>query len=82
MSRFRMRLPALPAPIGRFFAAHRSLGVVVAIAIVGVALPILSRIPPFGTLQSINAWTNAFTIAFVYAILAIGLNVEIGRAHV
>jgi ABC-type branched-subunit amino acid transport system permease subunit len=80
MSRLRLRLPALPAPIRRFFAAHRSLGVMVAIAIAGVALPLLSRVPPFGNLQSINAWTNAFTIALIYSILAIGLNVVIGFA--
>jgi hypothetical protein len=52
----------------------------VAIAIAGVALPLLSRVPPFGNLQSINAWTNAFTIALIYSILAIGLNVVIGFA--
>ena len=78
---------SLPAPLAalrlrmlRHFSAHRSQGVIFAIAVIGIALPLLSRIPPFGQLQSINAWTNAFTIAAIYAILAIGLNVVIGFA--
>jgi len=77
----------LPSPIVRLvarmkvhFASHRSQGIFFAIVALGIALPILSRVPPFGALQSVNAWTNAFTIAVIYSILAIGLNVVIGFA--
>ena len=62
------------------FASHRSQGIFFAIVALGILLPILSRVPPFGALQSVNAWTNAFTIAVIYSILAIGLNVVIGFA--
>jgi len=70
----------LPAPLAAYFARHRSLAIVAAIAAIGVALPLLSLVPPFGLLQSTNAWTNAFTIAAIYAMLAIGLNVVVGFA--
>ena len=84
MSRLASRLPAplarLAARLSVHFAAHRSQGIFFAIVALGILLPILSRVPPFGALQSVNAWTNAFTIAVIYSILAIGLNVVIGFA--
>ncbi len=84
MSRLTSRLPAplarLAARLATHFTSHRSQGIFFAIVALGILLPILSRVPPFGALQSINAWTNAFTIAVIYSILAIGLNVVIGFA--
>ena len=82
----------VPPRLRAYLGEHQSIAAVLVIALIGIALPILSLVPPFGTLQSLNAWTNAFTIAAIYAMLAIGLNVvvgfsglldlEIGRAHV
>ena len=55
MSRLASRLPAplarLAARLGVHFAAHRSQGIFFAIVALGIALPILSRVPPFGALQ-------------------------------
>lgn len=76
----RPSLPKLPLRLRTYFAAHQSQGVLAAVVTIGIALPLLSRVPPFGDLQSLNAWTNAFTIAAIYAVMAIGLNVVIGMA--
>ena len=84
MNRLIARLPApladRAARLSVHFSAHRSQGILFSIAMLGILLPLVSRIPPFSTLQSVNAWTNAFTIAVIYSILAIGLNVVIGFA--
>ena len=80
MSALLARFAPLRARSNAYFAQHRSLGVLVAVIVIGGALPLMSRIPPFGELQSMNAWVNAFTIAGIYALLAVGLNVVIGFA--
>jgi branched-chain amino acid transport system permease protein len=80
MSALLSRFALLRARSNAYFAQHRSLGVLVAVIVIGGALPLISRIPPFGELQSMNAWVNAFTIAGIYALLAVGLNVVIGFA--
>jgi len=80
MSALLARFAPWRARSNAYFAQHRSLGVVVAVVAIGVLLPLLSRIPPFGDLQSMNAWVNAFTTAAIYAMLAMGLNVVIGFA--
>ena len=68
----------VPPRLRAYLGEHQSIAAVLVIALIGIALPILSLVPPFGTLQSLNAWTNAFTIAAIYAMLAIGLNVVVG----
>ena len=67
-------------PVRSYFRRHRSLGVAASVLLISIALPLLTRLPPFDGIQSTNAWVNAFTTATVYAVLAIGLNVVIGFA--
>ena len=80
MSRFADALSAPFAPVRAFFRRHRSLGIFVGILLISVALPLITRVPPFDGIQSTNAWVNAFTTAAIYAMLAMGLNVVIGFA--
>jgi len=68
------------APVRAYFRLHRSLGIVVGVLLISIALPLITRVPPFDGIQSTNAWANAFTNAAIYATLAMGLNVVIGFA--
>ena len=68
------------APVRAYFRRHRSLGIFVGVVLLSIALPLITRIPPFDGIQSTNAWVNAFTNAAIYATLAMGLNVVIGFA--
>jgi ABC-type branched-subunit amino acid transport system permease subunit len=73
---FRERLE----PVTTFLEAHRSLSVMVGMALVGIALPLIVLLPPFSTFQSSSAWLNNFTLAGVYILLALGLNIVVGLA--
>ena len=68
------------APVRAYFRRHRSFGIFVGVVLLSIALPLLTRVPPFDGIQSTNAWVNAFTTAAIYAMLAMGLNVVIGFA--
>jgi len=68
------------APVRAYFRLHRSLGILVGVLLLSIALPLITRVPPFDGIQSTNAWVNAFTNAAIYAMLAMGLNVVIGFA--
>jgi branched-chain amino acid transport system permease protein len=63
-----------------FFEAHRALSVVVGMALAGVALPLIVMIPPFSTFQAGSAWMNNFTLAGIFILLALGLNIVVGLA--
>jgi branched-chain amino acid transport system permease protein len=80
MSRFGVALDERFAPVRNYFRRHRSLGIAVSVLLISIALPLITRIPPFDGIQSTNAWVNAFTTAAIYAVLAMGLNVVIGFA--
>ena len=64
--------------MGGFLGKHRSLAVLVGIAIVGVLLPIVAQLPPLRTFQPLSSWLNVFTLAGVYVLLALGLNIVVG----
>jgi ABC-type branched-subunit amino acid transport system permease subunit len=59
---------------------HRSLTIIVAMAIVGLLLPILATVPPFSVFQSQDVWLNGFSNAGVFVLLALGLNIVVGLA--
>jgi ABC-type branched-subunit amino acid transport system permease subunit len=59
---------------------HRSLTIIVAMAIVGLLLPILATVPPFSIFQSQDVWLNGFSNAGVFVLLALGLNIVVGLA--
>ena len=84
-------VPDLPAPRGRRGGAsrvrlaemssrHRSMSIIVGMAIVAAVLPVLAAVPPFSSFQTQNAWIDGFTNAGVFVMLALGLNLVVGVA--
>jgi ABC-type branched-subunit amino acid transport system permease subunit len=59
---------------------HRSLSIMIGIAVVGAILPVLAYIPPFTLAQPTNAWIDGYTNAGVFVLLALGLNLVVGVA--
>jgi ABC-type branched-subunit amino acid transport system permease subunit len=78
--------PAAKAPRGwrgraRGFAEqHRSISILIGMAIAGALLGILPKLPPLALIQSANPWYDAFANAGVFVLLAMGLNVVVGLA--
>jgi ABC-type branched-subunit amino acid transport system permease subunit len=81
----------LPAPSGRrggtfrlrvneFSGRHRSMSVMIGMAIVAAVLPVLAVVPPVSSFQTQNAWIDGFTNAGVFVLLALGLNLVVGVA--
>ena len=60
--------------------AHRSLTIVVAMAITTVLMYVLPSLPPLSVVQSPGIWYDSFANAGVFVLLAMGLNVVIGMA--
>lgn len=71
---------AFRARIGLLSARHRSMSVIVGMAIVAAVLPVLAAVPPFSIFQTQNAWIDGFTNAGVFVLLALGLNLVVGVA--
>ena len=59
---------------------HRSITILVAMAIVGLLLPLLATVPPFSIFQPQDVWLNGFSNAGVFVLLALGLNIVVGLA--
>jgi ABC-type branched-subunit amino acid transport system permease subunit len=81
-SRATLPSPKL-SPLGalrRFSSRHRSLSIVISMAIAGILLPIITAVPPFSSFQPENAWVDGFTNAGVFVLLALGLNLVVGVA--
>jgi ABC-type branched-subunit amino acid transport system permease subunit len=67
-------------PVRDFMRRHQSLSVIVLMALTGVALPLITLVPPFSTFQAESTWLNNFTLAGIYVLLALGLNIVVGLA--
>ena len=63
-----------------FSERHRSLTILGGMVIVAVALPLLILVPPFSSFSSQNVWIDGFTIAGIYVLLAMGLNIVVGMS--
>jgi ABC-type branched-subunit amino acid transport system permease subunit len=73
------RSPLSPRDRVRNFAeSHRSVAVVLGMAIVAAVLPFLVLLPPFSSFNSQNSWIDGFSIAGIYILLALGLNIVVG----
>jgi ABC-type branched-subunit amino acid transport system permease subunit len=59
-------------------AAHHSLTIVVGMTLVGAFLPLVVLVPPFNGFSGQTIWIDGFTIAGIYVLLALGLNVVVG----
>lgn len=67
-------------PLAAFFGRHQSTAVLLGMSIVAVVLPIIAQLPPFSSFQPLDTWLNTFTLAGVYVLLALGLNIVVGLA--
>jgi ABC-type branched-subunit amino acid transport system permease subunit len=70
----------LRARLRDFSDRHRSLSVLIGMAIVAFGLPMLILLPPFNSFSSQTVWLDGFTIAGIYVLLALGLNMVVGMA--
>ena len=76
-------LAPVTGALGRFDALaqnHRSIAVMIGMAVVTLVLPIIALIPPFSGFQQLNVWVDGFSNAGVFVLLALGLNIVIGLA--
>jgi branched-chain amino acid transport system permease protein len=61
-----------------WFSRHRSISVIVAMALVSVILPLLVLLPPLSGFNRQGVWIDNFNGAGIYVLLALGLNVVVG----
>jgi ABC-type branched-subunit amino acid transport system permease subunit len=66
--------------VREFLGRHQSLSVLIMMALAGLALPLIVQVPPFSTFQAFSTWLNVFTLAGIYVLLALGLNIVVGLA--
>jgi len=74
------RVTSLRGRIGAFASVHRSITIIVGMALVGFFLPILATVPPFSIFQPQTVWLSGFSNAGVFVLLAMGLNIVVGLA--
>jgi ABC-type branched-subunit amino acid transport system permease subunit len=70
--------PSLRDRARAFSARHRSTSVLIGMALVTAFLPVLVLVPPFNGFSSQGVWLDGFTIAGIYILLALGLNIVVG----
>src|SRR4051794_27498167 len=76
----RMRWSSVRERIGRRADAHRSITIIIGMALVGAVLPLILLCPPFNGFQGQSVWLNGFSNAGVFVLLALGLNIVVGVA--
>jgi ABC-type branched-subunit amino acid transport system permease subunit len=59
---------------------HRSISIIIAMALVTTALPFIVLIPPLSGFQQQRVWIDSFADAGIFVLLALGLNVVVGLA--
>jgi len=63
-----------------FAGRHRSISLILGMALVGALLPLIVLLPPFNSFQGQASWVDGFTNAGVFVLLALGLNLVVGVA--
>ncbi len=61
-----------------WFSRHRSISVIVAMALAAVILPLIVLLPPLSGFNKQGVWIDNFNGAGIYVLLALGLNVVVG----
>jgi ABC-type branched-subunit amino acid transport system permease subunit len=74
----RVARPRMPFDIGGFAERHRSIAIIIGMAIVGGLLPLVVLLPPLSTFSTQNLWIDGFSVAGIYVLLALGLNIVVG----
>jgi ABC-type branched-subunit amino acid transport system permease subunit len=70
--------PGLRGRLADLSSDHRSLSVIVGMSIVAVFLPLIVLVPPFNSFSGQSVWMDGFTIAGIFVLLALGLNIVVG----
>ncbi|HEY0443458.1 MAG TPA: branched-chain amino acid ABC transporter permease [Candidatus Limnocylindrales bacterium] len=63
-----------------FADEHRSVSIVLGMAVIAAVLPLLAVVPPFSIFQKQDVWLSGFSNAGVFVLLALGLNIVVGMA--
>ncbi len=63
-----------------FMGRHRSLSIIIGMAIVTSILPFIVNIPPLNGFNAQRVWIDSFATAGIFVLLALGLNVVVGLA--
>jgi branched-chain amino acid transport system permease protein len=66
--------------VREYLLRHRSLDIVIKLIGVAIVLPLLAATPIFGAFQPFNGWLTGFANAAIFVMLAIGLNIVVGKA--
>ena len=66
--------------VREFFGRHRSLSIIIGMAIVTAILPVIVTLPPLNGFNAQRVWIDSFATAGIFVLLAIGLNVVVGMA--
>jgi ABC-type branched-subunit amino acid transport system permease subunit len=61
-----------------FSDRHKSTAVLIGMIVVATLLPLIVLVPPFSGFSSQSVWIDGFTIAGIYVLLALGLNIVVG----
>lgn len=72
--------PGLRGRLADFSGRHRSISVFVGMSAVALVLPLIALLPPFSSFSGQAVWMDGFTIAGIYVLLALGLNMVVGFA--
>jgi branched-chain amino acid transport system permease protein len=63
-----------------FFGRHRSITIILGMAIVTAVLPLIIALPPFNGFNEQRVWIDIFATAGIFVLLALGLNIVVGFA--
>jgi len=74
----RSRIGEIRERAHAFSSRHRSTSVVIGLSLVAAILPLIVLLPPLSGFSSQPVWVNGFTIAGIYVLLALGLNIVVG----
>ena len=66
--------------VADFSSRHRSLSVIIGMVIVATLLPVIVLLPPFNSFSGQAVWMDGFTIAGIFVLLALGLNIVVGMS--
>ncbi len=72
--------PGIREQVADLSSRHRSLSVIVGMTIVAAILPLIVLVPPFNSFSGQAVWMDGFTIAGIYVLLALGLNIVVGMS--
>ncbi len=80
VARGRAQAPRRFDPIRDFATRHRSISIIVGMAIVTAILPFLAVLPPFSLMARQTIWIDSFATTGIFVLLAMGLNIVVGMA--